>query len=80
MQNSIHRVSPGSAYPTQAVPKIGERSGSDQNKQFESELERQPGETGAAEENAKTDDHPKQDLHIAPLSEGDPGSILDLTA
>ena len=80
MDGGINRVAPGSAYPTQAVPKANQRRESNNAKQFESELDRSSDETELAGPHENEERDANRNLHISPLAEGDPGNLLDLTA
>lgn len=80
MVEGIHRVAVSGALPAGAIPKAKERRESDSGKQFERELERKSETPELAEKNEPEQHPPKPSLHVAPLSEGEPGNLLDLTA
>ena len=78
MDKGIQRVELGGSYPGGLVPKAKpRREGAGQ--EFERELKQKPSDK-EPDTDQSTDEKPAPDLHISPLADGEPGSLLDLTA
>ena len=78
MDKGIQRVEFGGSYPGGLVPKAKPRR-EGAGEEFERELKQQPSKT-ESETEPSSDEKLAPDLHISPLADGDPGSLLDLTA
>ncbi|MFT5284432.1 MAG: hypothetical protein ACI8TQ_000588 [Planctomycetota bacterium] len=78
MDKAIQRVELGGSYPGGLVPKAKpRREGAGQ--EFEREL-KQKASDKESQPDQESEDTTASDLHISPLADGDPGSLLDLTA
>ena len=78
MDEGIQRVGLGGSYPGGLVPKAKPRR-EDAGQEFERELN-QNSSNNESETEQSSAENPAPDLHISPLADGDPGSLLDLTA